>query len=163
MTTNLEWIAPALPRQPFVLRAQGEPIGWLLCEDEAGARAEGELDSRRWTFESTSLPHARITIRGADPSGEFTDGIAAFSNGARYQWRRHHVWGATWCFHREGDRSSVCVEQESDSLQSGGKVSLCCGGGQQPETPILVLLAWYLRVLAFERLVTHADVRLPVF
>ena len=163
MTNELQWIAPALPHEPFLLRAEEQSIGWLRCHDEAGMRAEGELHGRRCTFECSSLAAPQITIRAGELAGEFADGVVAFSNGARYQWRRHHVWGTTWCFHRDGDKSSVCVEQESGSLQSGGKVSLCCGGAPQPETPILVLLAWYLRVLAFERLVSHADVRLPVF
>jgi hypothetical protein len=161
MTTNLQWIAPVLPHEPFRLTAHGQPVGWLRCEDESGKRAEGELDNRRATFEHRSEAH--IAIGSGDLSGEFTDGAVHFSNGAHYQWTRHNIWGTKWCFRREDAKSSICVDQESDSLQTGGKVTLGCGGGIQPETPILILLAWYLRVLAFERLVNDADVRLPVF
>jgi len=150
------------PHEPFQLRCAGEPIGRLRC-DGAGMRAEGELEGRRSTFECTSLTGPRITIRTAEVAGEFAAGTVEFSNGARYEWRRPHLLGAAWCFRRHGDKSSICVEQASESLQGGGKVTLCCDGGPEPETPVLVLLAWYLRILSFERLVGRADLRLPVF
>jgi hypothetical protein len=46
----------------------------------------------------------------------------------------------------------VCLSQQSGPLASGGKVMVCSNAVHLAETPILVLLAWYLRVLAFEKL-----------
>ena len=160
---ELEWMAPAAPHQPFVLSAHGERLGWLLFEDEDGRRAQGELDGRRWTFERAGLAHPHVIIRAEDVVGEFSGHVVSFATGARYRWSHTSFWGDTWCFHREGDKTSVCVTQQSGPIQTGGKVSLCCGGGPQPETPILVLLAWYLRVLDYGKLIAEANARLPVF
>ena len=50
-------------------------------------------------------------------------------------------------------KSSVCLSQETGPLTQGGKVSVCCGAADLPETPVLLLLAWFLRIMDFEMLV----------
>jgi len=47
----------------------------------------------------------------------------------------------------------VCLSQEAGPLRQGGKVSVCRGAADRPETPILLLLAWFLRIMDFEMLV----------
>ncbi len=47
----------------------------------------------------------------------------------------------------------MCLSQETGSLTQGGKVSVCCGSAGLPETPVLLLLAWFLRIMDFEMLV----------
>ena len=49
-------------------------------------------------------------------------------------------------------KSSVCLSQEAGPLMQGGKVSVCCGAADLPETPVLLLLAWFLRIMDFEML-----------
>jgi hypothetical protein len=45
------------------------------------------------------------------------------------------------------------MSQHAGALTEGGKVSVCEQAAQAPETAVLILLAWYLRVLAFQNLI----------
>jgi len=155
------WANPDSERQVFVLRARGEEIGWLQFESGLGVRSTAELEGQRWTFERTGVFHACVTIRieSSDASlAEFTPfltgggGVVSFTAGTQYCWNRARIWSTNWCFRCKEHKSTVCVSQEAGSLTGGGKVVICSDAAHLPETPVLVLLAWYLRVLAFERL-----------
>ena len=78
--------------------------------------------------------------------------MVTFASGARYCWNRAKIWSGQWCFRREGE-ASICLSQHAGPLREGGRVSVCEQAAQLPETAVLVLLAWYLRVLAFETLI----------
>ncbi len=157
---QLDWIAPEPQGGAFVLRAAGETIGRLQFHAEEGRSATGELDGRRLVFESAGPHHPNVTIRDeasrdivATFSPSWTGGgFVSFSTGERYRWNRADLLSGCWCFHREGSKKSVCVSQKAGPLNSGGNVKVCAGAVSHPESPILVLLGWYLRVLAFERL-----------
>lgn len=71
--------------------------------------------------------------------------------------RAELVWSPTWCFREQGGarKSSICVSQHAGPLRAGGRVNVCGDVTGLPETPVLILLAWYLRVVEFEML-THA-------
>jgi len=158
---ELAWSSPQAGQRAFVLRAGEKEVGRLQFEDGVGGRSTAELDGRRWTFERTGAFYPSVTIyaEGAsEPVAEFIPrlagcgGVVSFASGVRYCWNRAHVWSASWCFRREGERSSVCVTQEAGPLKSGGKAIVCCDAAPLAETPVLVLLAWYLRVLMFARM-----------
>ncbi len=156
---ELDWTYPSAGERAFVLRANGNQIGWLRFEKEPGSFSAAELEGSRWTFERTGPTHSGIVIRAAgsnQPAAEFSSslsgGAVAFASGARYSWIRQHPWSSRWCFRSKEPKSMVCVTQEARPLQSGSKVTVCCDAAGNPETPLLVLLAWYLRVLDFERL-----------
>ena len=156
-TRELVWQFPRSDEHAFELRAAGEPFGWLRFDDRLGTRAVGELNGQEWIFQHTGGPHPRVIILREDESlvAEFTPrpaggGIVAFTSGARYCWNRARIWSPQWCFRREGETSSICVSQHAGALTEGGKVNVCGKAAQLPETAVLVLLAWYLRVVAFE-------------
>ncbi len=152
---ELIWISPHAPHEAFVLRAAGREIGRLSFADEAGVKATGEIEGHRWNFERTAFPEACITIRqdgSSDPAAVFSACVVAFASGVSYRWTRRGLLHGRHCFRRQDGKSSVCVSQQAGPLLSGGKVEICCDAARSPETPLLVLLAWYLRVLAFEKL-----------
>ncbi len=155
------WDRPDSGRLAFVLRAHEEEIGWLQFESGLGVRSSAEFEGQRWTFERTGMFHPCVTIRaeGSDAVvAEFTprltggSGVVSFASGTRYCWNTARIWSTTWCFRSNEHKSAVCVSQEAGSLTSGGKV-MTCSEAAHPETPILVPLAWYLRVLSLEGLV----------
>lgn len=155
---ELAWDYPASERRVFVLRAAGVEVGWMRFQEEPWLRSAGELSGGRWTFERTAALRPHVTVYSEDSQDvvaelvpSFTGGgMVSFATGARYCWKRANIWGTRWCFRREGQASSVCLSQQAGPLISGGKVTVCCGAADLPETPVLVLLAWYLRVLDFE-------------
>ncbi len=156
------WAHPDSGRPAFVLRAHEEEIGWLQFKSGLGVRSTAEFEGQRWTFERTGVFYACVTIRaeGSDASlAEFTPfltgcggGVVSFSAGPQYCWNKASIWSSNWCFRCKEHKSTVCVAQEAGSLTAGGKVMICSDAAQLPETPVLVLLAWYLRVLSLEGL-----------
>ena len=160
-TRELTWQFPRKENEAFELRADGEEFGRLRFDDASGVRAIGELEGRRWVFQHTGGTHPHVIVfkeDSASPVAEFVPrltggGTVSFASGARYCWNRAKIWSTQWCFRREGETSSVCVSQQAGALTEGGKVNVCGKAAHLPETAILVLLAWYLRVLAFETLI----------
>jgi hypothetical protein len=157
---ELIWRYPRKENQAFELCAAGEEFGWLRFEDPAGVRATGELNGQRYTFRHSGGAHPCVFVANEDstPVAEFVPrltggGTVSFANGARYCWNRAKIWSTQWCFRKEGQTSSICLSQQAGALTEGGKVNVCGKAAQVPETAVLVLLAWYLRVLAFETLV----------
>jgi hypothetical protein len=159
---QMEWVYPDKAHDAYILRAGGAEVGSLRFQEGAGTTSAAEFEGRRWTFAHSGDANPTVTIRSAD-SGELvaefvpnlTGGTVSFRNGPCFTWTRLHVWGSRWCFRCKEDRSAVCVSQEAGRLAGGGKVSVCEGAAQLPATPVLVMLAWYLRILEFERLATH--------
>ena len=157
---DLLWSFPDAGQQAFVLRAGGAVVGRLEFETETNTRSTAEFEGRRWTFEQNHGFHPSVTIR-AETSGELVaeyvphltgGGVVSFASGACYCWSRQSIWSERWCFRCKRDKSAVCVSQEVERLMDGGKVHVCSDAALLPEAPILVLLAWYLRVLDFARL-----------
>jgi hypothetical protein len=157
---ELQWVYPSRADGAFVLRAGESEIGSLNFKKEVGARSAAEYEGRRWTLEHAEGRHPRVTVRAAD-SGEVVaefvphltgGGVVAFTSGAQFSWIKLHVWSDRWCFRCKQNRSAVCVSQEAGRLTSGGKVAICSDAAPLPETAVLLLLGWYLRLLEFERL-----------
>lgn len=159
-TREMTWRYPERDGQPYVLREGGADAGWLEFHDQPGARSTGEFNGRRIEFEYTAELHPRVLVRhdgSQDLVAEYVPnlaggGVVSFASGARYRWRRSNVFGAKWCFCQQENKRSVCVSQESGPLAHGGKTTLCCGAAGLPETPVLLLLAWFLRIMEFEML-----------
>jgi hypothetical protein len=156
----LNWQFPRSLNAPFELNAEGVQVGWLRFDDLFGARAIGELDGKTWVFDYNCLPHPSVSIFTAGsetPVAEYVPrliggGLVTFASGVCYCWNRTRIWSSQWCFRREG-QASICMTQHAGPLTEGGRVSVCQEAAQVPETAVLVLLAWYLRVLAFETLI----------
>jgi hypothetical protein len=124
-------------------------------------RSAAEWEGRRWSFEHHGLAHPSVTVRregSEEPVALLTTSAAGarivrFSSGRRYRWTREHLWTAGWCFRREDEPSPVSVvSQEPGPFMPGGKVHVCCAAADSPDAPVLVLLAWFLRLLEFDLL-----------
>ena len=152
---EMGWLHPVDGDRTFVLQAESKAVGRIRFEDECGARSAAEWNGRRWTFECTGAFRHCIVIRaeGSDtPVAEFTrflagGGVASFANGSQYNWVRTHLWSGRWCFRSRQQKSAVCVSQQAGALMQGGRVAVCAGALEREETHVLVLLAWYLRIL----------------
>jgi len=160
-TRDLIWRFPEQEGRPFVLRAGETELAWLDFHEQPAASLGG-FDATRLLFHYTTNLHPRVTISSEqDPShvvAQFLPcwtggGWVSFDSGACYRWKKSHLWGSTWCFSRQGEESSVCLSQQAGALIEGGKVRVCCGALDRPETRVLLLLAWFLRIMDFEMLV----------
>jgi len=158
----LHWVYPDEQHREFVLRAGSEEIGRLEFCEQTGTRSIAEIEGRKWVLESADHP-PRVVVR---PDGVnqvtalFTPcptggGMVLFAAGMRYRWSRASLLSGTWCFRCETAKSSVCVSQKAGPLKNGADLKICPDALGLPDAPILVLLAWYLRVIEFERLAEH--------
>ncbi len=155
---ELTWTLPDEGHPAFVLRAGSEDIGWLQFEEKPGARSSAALGSGRWTLERTGAVHPTVTVRAEGDETvvmEFAPcltggGMARFANGRVYCWIREHLWSNKWCF-RCKLHKAVCVSQDTLPLTAASRVAVCVDATHLPETPVLVLLAWYLRLLEAAR------------
>jgi hypothetical protein len=158
-TRELIWEFPGQEDQPFTLWDEGVKAGCLRFQ-KAPAESTGEFRGRRWEFRYSIRLHPRVTVHREGSPEAFAEyvpcftggGLVSFDSGVRYRWRRADVFGNRWCFRHTEQKSSVCLLQETGALTQGGKVSVCCGAADLPETPVLLLLAWFLRIIDFEML-----------
>jgi hypothetical protein len=156
---ELTWIVPESKDAPHIIRAEGRDIGSLWIDRGDARRAVGEVHGRRWILERTSQLYPRVTIHeegSSEPLAIFTPGltgggVVSFAGGAEYCWNPSHVWSTTWCFRSGGKKASLCVSEQTPQ-KTGARVRMCAEAVQLPEMPVLLLLGWYLRRLALERL-----------
>ncbi|MGP8242952.1 MAG: hypothetical protein ACLQVN_00360 [Bryobacteraceae bacterium] len=157
---QLVWQYPETEGQPFVLWDEGVKAGWLQFH-EGPVDSTGEYRGQKWVFRYSTHLHPRVTVYRGDSEQVLAEyvhcftggGLVSFDSGVRYRWKRTDIWGARWCFRRAEEKSSVCLSQEAGPLTQGARVSVCCGAADLPETPVLLLLAWFLRIIDFEMLV----------
>ena len=156
---ELTWSEPERIGAPFRIRAKDREIGSLQFDRGHIDHAVGEIQGRRWILERSKAPQTQVTVReegAAEPAAVYTQGwtgrgTVSFSDGTEYCWNASHVWGTTWCFRKGGQEASLCVS-ELTPRRSGARVHICGDSAKLPEMPVLLLLGWYLRRLAIERL-----------
>ena len=111
-----------------------------------------------WTFKRTGFFAPRITVRtnGSDANfAEFTPswcggGTVIFASGRRYELHKTNFWGTSWAFEALDGTAAVTLSGPSGFLKQSGKVQLAPGMATSPETPVLMMLIWYVRLLMNE-------------
>ena len=158
---DLVWVAQE-GSWDSALRAGGEEVGFLRFERGTIERATGGIEGRTWTLEhKDSVTHPRILVLAegsTDPAAMFDYGVngvgvVSFPDGVRYHFRPSFPGSRTWCFRREGEKARVCVAEDPPNRR-GSKVRVCGDAASQPETPILLLVGWFLQVQIYERFMT---------
>lgn len=160
---ELIWVENKHGRWAYDLLAGTEIIGHLYFATGSGSRAIGEVGGERWTFEHYHSTHPQVVVRDEldpEPLATFTQrwtgaAVVKFRNGAEFYCNRSHVWSTTYCFRRNDRSGSVCISQEAPS-KPGSRVTVCADAIRMAETPVLVVLGWYVEILMAERFVETA-------
>ena len=76
--------------------------------------------------------------------------MVSFPDGVRYLWSPSVAGSLTFCFRREGEKGRVCITEDPPNKR-GSHVRVCGEAANQPETPILILLGWFLQVQIYEQ------------
>ena len=153
---EFEWHQSA--RRAYQLLSRGQEIASLRFEKTCGSLATGMQDQDRWTFKRTGFLAPRITVRtnGSDVNfAEFTPnwcggGSVIFASGHRYQLHKTNFWGTSWAFEAPDGTAAVTLSGPSGFLKQSGNVQVAKGMATSPETPVLVMLIWYVRLLMNE-------------
>ncbi len=155
MDHPLEWRQTALLRRAFQLMDGEEEVGSLRFVSTVGTRAAGEYRGKQWTFKRTGFLTPKITVRAADSENDlavFTPGWngkgwVAFAAGPRFHLQHKNFWGTEWVFEREDGTAVVALSGRHGMLKQHAAAGIAPGAESQAETPVLLLLIWYVRIL----------------
>jgi hypothetical protein len=152
---ELLWIQPAASRREHELRAGDDVVATLRFQ--RGSLADAEADGHHWTFKRQGFWQPRVTVRvsGSDADVavfrphwagggtlDFGDGLSVGLGSANF-WQSQWVW-------QEKDQPLMLFKGRHGIVKAKGAVEIQPGAAGRPDTPLLVLLGWYLILL-------HAD------
>jgi hypothetical protein len=156
--TQFEWRQPEAFRRFHELMACGKTVASLRFEKGCGTLATATYGDARWTFKRTGFWSPRVTVRQAGSETDlaiFTPrwtggGQLAFAAGRQFQLKSLSFWGGEWVFETADGSEAVSVRGPRGLMKHSGEASLGLSARSLPETPILLLLIWYLRLLMLE-------------
>lgn len=142
----------------YELARDDQLIATLRFEKLSGSLAVGEFGPDRWTFKRIGFLSPKVSIRKAGSDAGipiFTPswtgaGWIAFDTGRRYHLRATNFWATEWAFESEDGTQVVALAGPRGVFKQGGHAWAAESAAGLPETPVLLLLIWYLRVLMNE-------------
>ena len=153
-TSGMKWKKLSLFRRSYELRAGESRYGSLEWGNAFGTQARGEILGSVWRFRRSGIFKPIVTVQSFETgttgilrchwNGE---GTLELEGGRRYHWRRLSFWGCRWAFLDDAGVSRVRFRPEG-LLRCCGLVDVPEEGGRGSDIPLLVLLGWYLKVLA---------------
>jgi len=155
---ELEWRQPGALHRVYQLTEDGREIATLRFEKSCGSLATGICGEARWTFKRTGFLSPKISVREAGSETEFAmftpgwtgSGWVVFGSGRRYHLRHTNFWGTEWAFEGEDGRAAIALSGNHGFFKQGGTATVAQFAVGLPETPVLLMLMWYLRVLMNE-------------
>jgi hypothetical protein len=156
--SELEWRQLETGRRLYQLTRNGETIANLRFEKRCGSLATGEYGQGKWTLKRTGFLSPRVLIREAGSDADiamFTPGWTgsgwlAFTSGRRYHLRPTNFWATEWAFVAEDGSPTVILTGPHGLFKQGGHARVTESAASLPETPVMILLIWYLRILMNE-------------
>jgi len=155
---ELEWRQPEVLRRFYQLTQDGREIAMLRFESSCGSLATGQCGQTQWTFKRTGFLSPKISVREAGSEanlalfspGWMGAGCVVFNSGRRYHLRHTNFWGTEWAFEAEDGTAAITLSGHQGFFKQGGAASVTQSAAGLPETPVMLLLIWYLRVLMNE-------------
>jgi hypothetical protein len=155
---ELEWRQPEARHRLYQLTRNGETIATLRFEKFSGSLATGEYAQKQWTLKRTGFLSPRVLVREAGSEVDlaiFTPGWTGqgwlmFNSGRRYHLRSTNFWQTEWAFDAEEGSPAVILTGPHGVFKQGGRATVTESSASLPETPVLLLLIWYLRILMNE-------------
>jgi hypothetical protein len=155
---QLEWRQPEARHRFYQLNRNGETVATLRFEKRSGSLATGEYAQKQWTLKRTGFLSPRVLVREAGSDVDlatFTPGWTGcgwvtFASGRRYHLRSTNFWATEWAFEAEDGSPTVMLTGPHGVFKQGGHASVTESAAGLPETPVMLLLIWYLRILMNE-------------
>jgi hypothetical protein len=152
---ELLWIQPAAMRREHELRAGEDIVATLRFQ--RGSLADAEADSHHWTFKRHGFWQPRITIRVAGSDADIAvfrphwagGGTLELIDGPTVRLSSANFWQSEWVW-KEKDQPLILFKGRHGIVKAKGAVEIQPGAAGRPETPLLILVGWYLILL-------HAD------
>ena len=156
--TSFEWSQPEAFRRAHLLTANGLNVGSLNFEKGSGSLATAACAGDAWSFKRVGFLSPRVSIRKAGSDSDLavftptwsSGGTVEFAGGRRFGLRCLSFWGCDWAFEDEQGQPVVTLHGPKGFLKSGGESRVTDVGAGLQETPLLLMLLWYVRLLANE-------------
>jgi hypothetical protein len=155
---ELEWRQPEARQRLYELTRNAETIATLRFEKRSGSLATGQYGKDQWTLKRTGFLSPRVLIREIGSDQElaiFTPtwtggGWLTFTSGRRYHLRSTNFWQTEWAFEAVDGAPVIILTGPHGVFKQGGHARVSESAASLPETPVLLLLIWYLRILMNE-------------
>ncbi len=154
-TVRWQWKPMKGVRRHWALYRGGEPAGGLRFENAFGSLATGRWADQAWTFKRAGFLHPYVTVRRAGSERELTRVQLSWSGHAQLEVGRapYRLIGGTWRAERTWvDRkgATLAVIRPKSTLRLAGTVEVPPTVEEHVDLPLLLVLGWYLQVLAEE-------------
>jgi hypothetical protein len=152
---ELLWIQPAARRREHELRAADDVVATLRFQ--RGSLADAEAEGHHWTFKRQGFWQPRVTVRIAGSDADVAvfrphwagGGTLELADGRTVDLRSANFWQSEWIW-QEKDLPLILFKGRHGIVKANGAVEIQPGSAGLADTPLLVLLGWYLILL-------HAD------
>jgi hypothetical protein len=152
---ELLWIQPAARRREHELRAGDDVVATLRFQ--RGSLADAEAEGHHWTFKRQGFWQPRVTVRVPGSDADVAvfrphwagGGTLDFADGGSVRLSSANFWQSEWVW-QEKDQPLMLFKGRRGIVKAKGAVEILAGAAGRPDTPLLVLLGWYLILL-------HAD------
>ena len=157
LSGRLVWAPSPSSSRRFELRAGGEVAASLTFDKAVGSLATGRASAGTWTFKRAGFLQPCVTVRDIGSEYDLAvfrptwtgSGDVEFRSGARVHWRPFGFWNSEWGFVR-GDARVATFHWLPETAELDVRVEFPPATVEFKELPILLLLGWYLRVLAHQ-------------
>jgi hypothetical protein len=162
---ELLWSQQTVFKNEYELRWGGELVATFRFPKMLSTMGAAESGDGRWTFERIGFWKAKTIVKAQgseDVLGSFTDntwkagGVLQLPGGKRYLMRRN-IWRGTSEFQTD-EGEPLFQLQNRGSFRVSTSVRIQRRALQIPELPWMVLLGFYLGIMARREAATHAAV-----
>ena len=162
---DLEWAAPSGLRRAFILHQEDRVFATLEWRSSLGTLAVATTACGAWSFKRVGFFSPRVTVRRAGavedeamfrPTGWCgSSGELRFADRVLF-YQREGFWSSTWKFCDAAGATLVRIGDVSGVFRWRAAVTL--SNKDDPRSPLLACLLWYLAVLAHDEESTAAVV-----
>ena len=154
---ELTWVQSGAFSRRHELRAGDETIAALWHPKPIGSLALGEAAEGRWTFKRSGFLRPRVSVRVEGTEQDLLvvemiwsgGGRFRLASGERFRWGCSSFWRMEWEIGREDGPALLTIANQL-APKMKARLIIDPAARRMPELPVLVLLGWYLMVLAFE-------------
>ena len=165
LSDRLVWTPSSTSSRRFELRSGDEVAATLTFDKAVGSLATGRTNAGTWTFKRAGFLHPCVTVRDLGSEYDLAvfrpnwtgSGDVEFRGGLHVHWRPFGFWNSEWAFLRADERL-VTFHWLPDTAALDARVEFSVAALTLAEAPVLLLLGWYLRVLAYQEAAAGAPV-----
>lgn len=153
-----EWRGHGVMKRSYELRSETALFATLDWQSAFGSLAHARTHDASWTLKRTGFFRPRVTVRPMEKETDLAvfhpdwlgDGRVEFPNGKQWRWKCLSFWRSRYGFLADDDQP--LIEYKANTLKfvpSAGVVVAQSALGLA-ELPLLVVLGWYVTILAFD-------------